>query len=158
MILVQYTFNSIFQTFYLYTCKTKRNKNNEFLGEHIQTCNFLKGKLFLTRSFYPGFKVITNVKIGWRVQVYCNKRYFYLEAQSYVIDGHPELFLWLWFLGKSECSRNLVPCQILSLVWKLNKIKKSVICNNKNISTVKPVNLIALIYEEYGSYNWRTTE
>jgi hypothetical protein len=34
----------------------------------------------------------------WR-QVYCNKRYFYLEAQSYLIDGHPELFLWLWFLG-----------------------------------------------------------
>lgn len=33
------------------------------------------------------------------VEVYCNKRYFYLEAQSYVIDGHPELFLWLWFLG-----------------------------------------------------------
>jgi hypothetical protein len=32
--------------------------------------------------------------------VYCNKRYFYLEAQSYLIDGHPELFLWLWFLGK----------------------------------------------------------
>ena len=35
------------------------------------------------------------------VEVYCNKRYFYLEAQSYIIDGHPELFLWLWFLGKS---------------------------------------------------------
>jgi hypothetical protein len=34
----------------------------------------------------------------WR-KVYCNKRYFYLEAQSYLIDGHPELFLWLWFLG-----------------------------------------------------------
>ena len=34
------------------------------------------------------------------VEVYCNKRYFYLEAQSYIIDGHPELFLWLWFLGK----------------------------------------------------------
>ena len=33
------------------------------------------------------------------VEVYCNKRYFYLEAQSYIIDGHPELFLWLWFLG-----------------------------------------------------------
>ncbi|XP_023347599.1 uncharacterized protein LOC111716386 [Eurytemora carolleeae] len=34
--------------------------------------------------------------------VYCNKRYFYLEAQSYVIDGHPELFLWLWFLGSDS--------------------------------------------------------
>ena len=34
------------------------------------------------------------------VEVYCNKRYFYLEAQSYIIDGHPELFLWLWFLGE----------------------------------------------------------
>lgn len=36
------------------------------------------------------------------VEVYCNKRYFYLEAQSYVIDGHPELFLWLWFLGSDS--------------------------------------------------------
>ena len=35
------------------------------------------------------------------VEVYCNKRYFYLEAQSYIIDGHPELFLWLWFLGQT---------------------------------------------------------
>ena len=35
------------------------------------------------------------------VEVYCNKRYFYLEAQSYIIDGHAELFLWLWFLGTS---------------------------------------------------------
>jgi len=36
------------------------------------------------------------------VEVYCNKRYFYLEAQSYIIDGHPELFLWLWFLGSDQ--------------------------------------------------------
>jgi len=36
------------------------------------------------------------------VEVYCNKRYFYLEAQSYIIDGHPELFLWLWFLGSDH--------------------------------------------------------
>ena len=36
------------------------------------------------------------------VEVYCNKRYFYLEAQSYIIDGHPELFLWLWFLGNNK--------------------------------------------------------
>lgn len=36
------------------------------------------------------------------VEVYCNKRYFYLEAQSYLIDGHPELFLWLWFLGSDS--------------------------------------------------------
>jgi len=36
------------------------------------------------------------------VEVYCNKRYFYLEAQSYIIDGHAELFLWLWFLGSDH--------------------------------------------------------
>lgn len=36
------------------------------------------------------------------VEVYCNKRYFYLEAQSYIIDGHAELFLWLWFLGSDQ--------------------------------------------------------
>ena len=34
------------------------------------------------------------------VEIYAHKRYFYLEAQSFCIDGHPEIFLWLWFLGK----------------------------------------------------------
>ena len=33
------------------------------------------------------------------VEIYSHKKYFYLEAQSYTIDGHAELFLWLWFLG-----------------------------------------------------------
>nr|XP_040563463.1 uncharacterized protein LOC121113674 isoform X2 [Lepeophtheirus salmonis] len=34
------------------------------------------------------------------IEIYSHKRYFYLEAQSYNMDGyHPELFLWLWFLG-----------------------------------------------------------
>ena len=42
------------------------------------------------------------------VEVYCNKRYFYLEAQSYIIDGHPELFLWLWFLGE-QILKNQAP-------------------------------------------------
>ena len=34
------------------------------------------------------------------VEIYSFKRHFYLEAQSFAIDGHTELFLWLWFLGK----------------------------------------------------------
>ena len=34
------------------------------------------------------------------VEIFAHKRYFYLEAQSFTIDGHPEIFLWLWFLGK----------------------------------------------------------
>lgn len=33
------------------------------------------------------------------VEIYSHKKYFYLEAQSHTIDGHAELFLWLWFLG-----------------------------------------------------------
>ena len=33
------------------------------------------------------------------VEIFAHKRYFYLEAQSFTIDGHPEIFLWLWFLG-----------------------------------------------------------
>jgi hypothetical protein len=33
------------------------------------------------------------------VEIYAHKRYFYLEAQSFTLDGHPEIFLWLWFLG-----------------------------------------------------------
>ena len=36
------------------------------------------------------------------VEIYSHKKYFYLEAQSYTIDGHAELFLWLWFLGESQ--------------------------------------------------------
>jgi hypothetical protein len=34
------------------------------------------------------------------VEIYSHKRYFFLEAQSFSFDGHAELFLWLWFLGK----------------------------------------------------------
>ena len=34
------------------------------------------------------------------VEIHAHKRYFYLEAQSFSIDGHPEIFLWLWFLGQ----------------------------------------------------------
>jgi hypothetical protein len=33
------------------------------------------------------------------VEIFAYKRYFYLEAQSFTLDGHPELFVWLWFLG-----------------------------------------------------------
>ncbi len=36
------------------------------------------------------------------VEIYCHKRYFYLEAQSFSVDGHAELFLWLWFLGQCD--------------------------------------------------------
>ena len=36
------------------------------------------------------------------VEIYAHKRYFYLEAQSFCIDGHPEIFLWIWFLGEFE--------------------------------------------------------
>ena len=35
------------------------------------------------------------------VEIFAHKRYFYLEAQSFTIDGHPEIFLWLWFLGNN---------------------------------------------------------
>jgi hypothetical protein len=35
------------------------------------------------------------------VEIFAYKRYFYLEAQSFTLDGHPELFVWLWFLGNS---------------------------------------------------------
>ena len=38
------------------------------------------------------------------VEIYSHKKYFYLEAQSHTIDGHAELFLWLWFLGESPRS------------------------------------------------------
>lgn len=34
------------------------------------------------------------------VEIFAHKRYFYLEAQAFTLDGHPEIFLWLWFLGK----------------------------------------------------------
>jgi len=35
------------------------------------------------------------------VEIFAHKRYFYLEAQSFTLDGHhPEIFLWVWFLGK----------------------------------------------------------
>ena len=37
------------------------------------------------------------------VEIYSHKRYFYLEAQSFCLDGHAELFLWLWFLGGYVC-------------------------------------------------------
>ena len=33
------------------------------------------------------------------VEIFAHKRYFYLEAQSFTLDGHPEIFLWVWFLG-----------------------------------------------------------
>ena len=33
------------------------------------------------------------------VEILAHRRYFYLEAQSFNIDGHPEIFIWLWFLG-----------------------------------------------------------
>ena len=33
------------------------------------------------------------------VEIFAHKRYFYLEAQAFTLDGHPEIFLWLWFLG-----------------------------------------------------------
>ena len=33
------------------------------------------------------------------VEIYSHKRYFYLEAQTFALDGHSELFVWLWFLG-----------------------------------------------------------
>ena len=36
------------------------------------------------------------------VEIFAHKRYFYLEAQSFSIDGHPEIFLWLWFLGMKK--------------------------------------------------------
>ena len=36
------------------------------------------------------------------VEIFAHKRYFYLEAQSFSIDGHPEIFLWLWFLGNKN--------------------------------------------------------
>jgi len=36
------------------------------------------------------------------VEIFAHKRYFYLEAQSFTIDGHPEIFLWLWFLGSEH--------------------------------------------------------
>ena len=48
----------------------------------------------------PSDQNMSQLLLTCTVQVYCNKRYFYLEAQSYIIDGHPELFLWLWFLGE----------------------------------------------------------
>ena len=42
------------------------------------------------------------------VEIFAHKRYFYLEAQSFTIDGHPEIFLWLWFLGNfSLCNYQL---------------------------------------------------
>ena len=35
------------------------------------------------------------------VEVLAYKRYFYLEAQSFNdSEGHPEVFIWLWFFGK----------------------------------------------------------
>ena len=33
------------------------------------------------------------------VEIFAHKRYFYLEAQSFTLDGHPEIFLWVWLLG-----------------------------------------------------------
>lgn len=36
------------------------------------------------------------------VEIFAHKRYFYLEAQSFTLDGHPEIFLWVWFLGSEQ--------------------------------------------------------
>ena len=42
----------------------------------------------------------TANKINIRLlKLFAHKRYFYLEAQSFTLDGHPEIFLWVWFLG-----------------------------------------------------------
>ena len=35
------------------------------------------------------------------VEIFAHKRYFYLEAQSFTLDGHPVIFIWLWFLGNN---------------------------------------------------------
>ena len=35
------------------------------------------------------------------VEIVAHKRYFYLEAQSFNdSEGHPEVFIWLWFFGE----------------------------------------------------------
>ena len=49
------------------------------------------------------------------VEIFAHKRYFYLEAQSFSIDGHPEIFLWLWFLGKKN-TKGIFPCKILASI------------------------------------------
>jgi hypothetical protein len=43
---------------------------------------------------------VTTAQTWPFVEIFAYKRYFYLEAQSFTLDGHPELFVWLWFLGK----------------------------------------------------------
>ena len=35
------------------------------------------------------------------VEITAFKRYFYLEAQAFSFEGHPELFIWVWFYGKT---------------------------------------------------------
>ena len=77
------------------------------------------------------------------VEVYCNKRYFYLEAQSYIIDGHPELFLWLWFLGNNKTLKKKKSCTAFknNLVLERGKI---ITRNNPPYSTV------SLLYSAVG--------
>ena len=49
------------------------------------------------------------------VEIYSHKKYFYLEAQSYTIDGHAELFLWLWFLGESQMTGSFFIFDVFSI-------------------------------------------